>query len=284
MALEKQWGGGQLTYHETKPSPPEENTMPKLFASDFDGTLHFWETDDQYLVSPTDTQAILEFQASGGLFGVCTGRPLLGLTSQTDVAPGIDFAFDFYIATTGAAIFDRDRQLIWNKTIPREVAEELYHLCAPMAKAPSYALVCANENYWTFAEDIEWPFLQTITSFDEVGGPFYGFAMENDTIEIAQEAADMVNERFAGIAQAYVNLASIDVVPAGCSKGTGLLRAAEYYGATLTAGMGDSFNDLPLLDAANIAYTFNSADTGMHASADVLVDSAAEAIADFMQR
>ena len=43
--------------------------MTKLFASDFDGTLHFWETDAQYLVSPTDTQAIFDFQAAGGLFG-----------------------------------------------------------------------------------------------------------------------------------------------------------------------------------------------------------------------
>ena len=274
---------GGLSYDGTTPRMPEENTMPKLFASDFDGTLHFWETDDQYLVSPTDTQAILDFQSAGGLFGVCTGRPLLGLTSQTDAAPGLDFSFDFYIATTGAAIFDRNRQLIWNKTIPREVAEELYHLCSPMAKGPDYALVCATENYWTFAKDIEWPFLQTISSFDEVKGPFYGYAMENESIEIAQEAADMVNERFAGIVQAYVNLASIDVVPAGCSKGTGLLKAAEYYGATLTAGIGDSFNDIELLDAADVAYTFNSADPEMHAHADVLVDHAAEAIADFMR-
>ena len=36
--------------------------MTKLFASDFDGTLHFWEKDDQYLVNPADTQAILDFQ------------------------------------------------------------------------------------------------------------------------------------------------------------------------------------------------------------------------------
>ncbi|MBR1828621.1 MAG: HAD family phosphatase [Atopobiaceae bacterium] len=257
--------------------------MTKLFASDFDGTLHFWGTDDRYLVNPTDTQAILDFQAQGGLFGVCTGRPLFGLTRQTDAAPGLDFTFDFYIATTGAAIWDRDRQLIWSKTISRELAHDLYRTLSPMAVVHEQALVCAAEDYWSFTDSTEWPLCIT-SSFDDIEGPFYGYAMETETIEIAQEAAALVNERYAGLVTAYVNLASIDVVPAGCSKGTGLRRAAEYYGAGLTAGMGDSFNDLPLLDAADVAYTFNSSPAEMHAHADVLIDTAAEGILNFMQR
>ena len=258
--------------------------MTKLFASDFDGTLHFWGTDDRYLVNPTDTAAIRAFQEDGGLFGVCTGRPLLGLTSQIDAEPGLDFTFDFYIATTGAAIWDRDRNLIWNKPVEREVSEELYALLSPMAKSVDNALVCAGENYWSHMADASWPMLAYFDTFDDVTGPFYGYAMETETIEQAQEAAALVNERFAGIVQAYVNLASIDVVPAGCAKGTGLQKAASYYGATLTAGIGDSFNDLELLDAADVSYTFNSSPTEMHPHADVLVDAAAEAIRDFMGR
>ena len=258
--------------------------MTKLFASDFDGTLHFWDTDDQYLVGPADTAAIRAFQEEGGLFGVCTGRPLLGLTSQIDMEPGLDFSFDFYIATTGAAIWDRDRQLIWHKTVEREVSEELYALLSPMAKSLDNALVCAGENYWSRMTDASWPMLAHFETFDDVAGPFYGYAMETDTIEEAQEAAALVNERFAGIVQAYVNLASIDVVPAGCSKGTGLRMAAEHYGATLTAGIGDSYNDLELLKAADVSYTFHSSPVEMHADADVLVDAAAEAIRDFMTR
>lgn len=258
--------------------------MTKLFASDFDGTIHFWETDDKYLVGPADTAAILEFQEAGGLFGVCTGRPLLGLTKQLDQEPGIDFAFDFYIATTGAAIWDRERKLIWNKTVPREVSEELYRLLSPMAQSSDHALICAGEDYWNLTNNKMWPIMRSVASFDEVEGPFYGYAMETNTIEEAQEAAALVNERFAGIVQAFVNLASIDVVPAGCSKGTGLLKAAEYYGATLTAGIGDSYNDLELLKAADVSYTFNSSPAEMHPYASVLVDSAAEAIADFMAR
>ena len=58
---------GYLSYDGTTPRMLEENTMPKLFASDFDGTLHFHGESDRYLVRPADTQAILDFQAAGGL-------------------------------------------------------------------------------------------------------------------------------------------------------------------------------------------------------------------------
>lgn len=259
--------------------------MTKLFASDFDGTLHFWDTDDQYLVSPTDTAAIRAFQEAGGLFGVCTGRPLLGLTKQLDAEPGIDFTFDFYIATTGAAIWDRDRQLIWNKTIDRDLAEELYRTYGHLSKGDNPPFCCAGEDYWTLEQrDVPWPFLAYASSFDELPRPFYGYAMETETIEIAQEAAAEINERYAGVLHAYVNLASIDVVPVGCSKGSGLLKAAEHFGATLTGGIGDSYNDLELLDAADVAYTFASSPAEMHPHADILVNSAAEALGDFMRR
>ena len=120
--------------------------------------------------------------------------------------------------------------------------------------------------------------------FDALPDPTQGFGLETVTIEEAQQLADEVNERYKGVACSFVNLASIDVLPYGHSKGTGLRMAAEHFGATLTAGIGDSYNDLPLLDAADVAYTFNSAPDDMKSHADVLVDSVAEAIADFMAR
>ena len=126
----------------------------------------------------------------------------------------------------------------------------------------------------------------TVLNWFDIDTPdgFYSVKDLLKDIVLSPEAAALVNERFAGIVQAYVNLASIDVVPAGCSKGTGLRMAAEHYGATLTAGIGDSYNDLELLKAADVAYTFHSSPAEMHADADVLVDAAAEAIRDFMTR
>ncbi len=252
--------------------------MTKLFATDFDGTLYFH--DEPEPIRRADLDAIDAFQRAGGLFGACTGRPVRALATQTlGVVP-----FDFYIALTGATLHDHDVQPIMEASIPRELARELYDHYAPYAR-DNTALVCAADDYWTFDSTLAaaWP-ISFAPSFEDLPDPAQGFGLETVTIEEAQQLADEINERYASVVCSYVNLASIDVLPAGHSKGTGLHAAARHFGATLTAGIGDSFNDLPLLEAADIAYTFNSAPEGMKEKADVLVDSVAEAIADFMAR
>lgn len=252
--------------------------MTKLFATDFDGTLYFH--NDPEPVHHEDLEAISAFQQAGGLFGACTGRPVRALTTQSlELVP-----FDFYIALTGATLHDREVKPIEEASIPREIVREIYLRFAPHAR-DNTALVCAADDYWTFSPDIaqNWP-VSYAKDFDALPDPTQGFGLETVTIEEAQQLADEVNERYKGVACSFVNLASIDVLPYGHSKGTGLRMAAEHFGATLTAGIGDSYNDLPLLDAADVAYTFNSAPDDMKSHADVLVDSVAEAIADFMAR
>lgn len=251
--------------------------MPKLFATDFDGTLYFHNAAEP--IRQTDLDAIAAFQAEGNLFGVCTGRPVRALTIQTeDVIP-----FDFYIALTGATLHDRSVRPLIEASIPRAIVRELYETYAPLAARRS-ALVCAADNYWILGESLEeWPVLAA-PDFDSLPNPLQGIGMETETEEEAIRLAEQINEAYAGIACAYVNLASLDVLPAGHSKGTGLRDAADRFGATLTAGIGDSYNDLPLLQAADVAYTFHSAPEDMRRQADVLVDSVAEALADFMAR
>ena len=255
--------------------------MTKLFASDFDGTLSFYEPDKEY--EPTSARnlaAIRAYQAEGGLFGVCTGRPLRALTEQVEGA----IPFDFYIATTGAALFDRDCRCIWRRDLPRDVVRELYELLLPHSTKPELALILGADIYWTLSDAAPWPIIRRARSLDDIEAPLSGMGIDTTTIEEAQEIARLVNNRFSGVACAYVNLASIDVMAAGCSKGTGLAKAAEHFGATLTAGIGDSLNDLPLLEAADLAYTFPTSDAPVRAAAQALVSDVAEALEDFSRR
>lgn len=252
--------------------------MTKIFASDFDGTLYFHRADEP--IRRADLDAIRTFQEAGGLFGACTGRPLRGLTTQTEgLVP-----FDFYIALTGGTVFDRNYQPIYYRTLPRDLVRELYARYAPRAKG-GVALACTANDYWLIgqANTQDWP-IRTCPSFDELPDPTQGMGMETTTVEEAEMLAAEVNELYGNDACAYVNLTSIDILPAGCSKGSGLRRAAEHYGAHLTGGIGDSFNDLPLIEAAQVGYTFNRCEPSMQAAANVLVDSVAEALTDFMAR
>lgn len=253
--------------------------MTKLFASDFDGTLHFHGRPGP-LVAERDMEAIAALRKAGGLFGVCTGRALGALTMQTK--GHIDF--DFYITTSGAALFDGNCQPIWQKTIPREAVREMYEHYAALLSPGEYQIVVAADAYWSLKPLDNGFGIPCVSSFDEIPDPFYGFSIETVTEEAAAAYAVDLNERYRDLAVGHQNLNSVDVVPAGCSKGTGLEMVARHYGATLTAGMGDSFNDLPLMRAADLSYTFHSAAPEVRTAASLLVDCAGEAICDFIAR
>ena len=253
--------------------------MPKIFASDFDGTLYFHD-DAREPIRTADLAAIRAFQETGGLFGACTGRPLHSLTTQSEgVVP-----FDFYIALTGGTVFDRNYEPIYHRELPRELVRELFERYTPHAR-DGIALACAADDYWVVgdAETLGWP-VSRVATFDDLPDPCQGMGMEVESIEAAEQLAAEVNRVYGADACAYVNLASIDILPASCSKGTGLARAAEHFGATLTGGIGDSFNDVPLIEAAQVGYTFHRCDANVRASADVLGDSVAEALTDFIAR
>lgn len=251
--------------------------MTKIFASDFDGTLYFHDSAEP--VRQADLEAIREYQESGGLFGACTGRPVRALTMQSEgLVP-----FDFYIALTGGTVFDGNLNPIYARELPPDVVRELYDRYARHAR--DSALVCAADDYWLLgnADARGWP-ISRAPSFDDLPGPYQGMGMETATEQEAIDLAAEINAAYRDVACAYVNLASIDILPAGCSKGTGLLKAAEFYGASLTGGIGDSFNDVPLLASADIAYTFHRCDERVRSEADVLVNHVSEALANFMAR
>ena len=252
--------------------------MTKIFATDFDGTLYFHGAEEP--IRKADLEAIRAFQADGGLFGACTGRPVRALTVQTEgLVP-----FDFYIALTGATVFDRDLNPIYVRELPRDLVRELFARYAPLSR-DGVAFACAADDYWVIGnvDTGEWP-VKSVPTFDELPGPYQGMGMETETVEEAERLAAEVNATYGDVACAYVNLASIDILPAGCSKGTGLRRAADHFGASLTGGIGDSFNDLPLIEAAGVGYTFHWCEGAMQAAADVLVGGVDEALADFMAR
>ena len=191
---------------------------------------------------------------------------------------------DFYIALTGGTVFDRDLNPIYVRDLPRDLVRELFDRYAPQARG-GIALACAADDYWVVGDvdTSDWP-VQKAPTFNDLPAPYQGMGMETATVEEAEALAAEVNALYGDVACAYVNLASIDILPAGCSKGTGLRRAADYYGANLTGGIGDSFNDLPLIEAADVGYTFNRCDAAMRSAANVPVDGVNEALEDFMAR
>ena len=249
------------------------------FASDFDGTLcdSDWNTGvERY--DAADIEAVRRYQESGGLFGICTGRPLTSV--QESLAGIIDL--DFYIVTTGAQVLAADLTPFLDKELGRELAEELHARYG--GQDGMYTVVVTDGDFVSVDRPMSdrMGFAETI---GDVAGRVLGVSFEcmGDEDWAHRIAAD-INERYAGVLAAFQNLGSVDVVCAGCSKGEGARRAKEGLGVRLIAGIGDSYNDLALLEAADVAYTFHKAPAEVRAVADRVVSSVAEALGDFVAR
>ncbi len=230
--------------------------MIKAFASDIDGTLVF---DGK--IKSQDKQAITAFQKDH-LFGVCSGRPLCGLKDIENIH------CDFYILSSGALILDKNKQIIHHHPIDINIVEMLFNTYKPKAK-----IIIQTGNPSTFYSTLT----NTLNSFTQVKqetiyGISFIFDDEPSTLEVLHEL-----DRYPHI-KGYQNLNSIDIVSDACSKGEGVRFIKEYYSIDTLYGIGDSYNDLPLFETADYAFTFNSSPDELKQNVDECIDSLSEAI------
>lgn len=237
----------------------------KVLASDFDGTLFF---DGKFKTE--DIQKIKEFQKQGNLFGLCSGRPFKGIIATTDGQ--IDY--DFYILCTGALVLNKQQEVIYKNTITPELLKRFYEKYMIDYKI----FIQANFQIYAFEDDVLTGIVrQKITSLEEVEGDIYGISMntgdENNAKKICQEIIDTFSEL-----DAFQNKEFIDVVPKGSSKGNGISHLKTALGIQSIAGIGDSYNDITMLDEVNQAFTFSNSPDVVKEHADYIVSSVAEAI------
>ena len=247
------------------------------FASDFDGTLctSNWETREQFF-RDEDLEAVRRYQEAGGLFGICTGRPL---SSVIESLEGL-LELDFYIVTTGAQVLDHDLNVLWERTIPRGVAQSIFDRHA----SPSSVVLAVTEREFVSVRDEMGMGLRVVPSLDDVRGKLLGVSVEcRGDQDAARAVCADINERFACDVEAFQNLGSVDVVPSGCSKGEGVRIVQRALGIETMAGAGDSYNDLPLLSAVDVSYTFASSPAVVRDAANVVVNTLEEAVLHFMR-
>ena len=251
--------------------------MKKVFASDFDGTLYFYKAADPDKLPERSVQKILEYQAAGNYFGLCTGRQVGGLT------PFISghFVPDFMITSTGSNILDREGNGILRLQIDRDIVDEIVRLVRPRGNRISIDI----DGVINVFEKMEYPgAYNVITSMaDAPQGMVHGLGIHCETLEEAGALTAELNEKFGSYLNAFQNVIEVDLAPKGCSKGAGVKAIRDHFGDCRLYGIGDSLNDLPLLLASDISYTFPYAPAEVQEKATKIVPTIVEALEDSMQ-
>lgn len=253
----------------------------KILASDFDGTLYFPKDGG---LRPADIRAIEEFQNLGNKFGLCTGRPLKGVQGML----GGHVRPDFYVLCSGALVLKDDLEPIYAQPMDPKEVRLILDLWQAQPRQ-GMAVIFTRDQVYVPDDFYHSDFLQSKPAFAalfqplsrlEEGKEVYGISLGCGKETLAAQILEEMNR--AGIlkkTQGFQNCGSIDLVAAGCSKALGLERLKEYYGISQPiACIGDSYNDLPMLQATPLSFTFNTSPREVREKAAFLVDSEAQAI------
>ncbi len=233
---------------------------------------------------PESVTKVREFQNAGHLFGLCTGRPVGGVTPfiKNAIRP------DFYICSSGSDIVDSELAEIRKRTIDREVAEAICRRYLSDTTEGDRIMVCVDDQFYVFHETdmpVELHVLGGVEDIPE--GMLYQVSIHADKPEAAAAIAAYINETFGDKVAAFQNVEDVDIAPVGCSKGHGmdLLRRhfGERHGEVKLYGIGDSYNDLPLMEAADVSYTFPYAPKEVQEKATKVVETIVDALEDCMR-
>lgn len=249
----------------------------KLLASDYDNTISF-----NGVIKETDKAAIRDFQNQGNLFGVCTGRSLRGVVEFTK---GIDF--DFYILLSGAYILNKKKKVILENRIPLKLVQEIHQFVGNVDASANYQ----DTNYQVYQKKRKTSFGKQIDSFlqlDDITDYVNSFSLhfKEGEDDKAKKTALRIEKTFGNQIEVFLNTRHIDLAAKGSSKCKALQIVQEYYNLEKNQlyAIGDSYNDLPMLNAIDNSYTFASSPENIKNQVKTIVTSVSECIEDIELR
>ena len=141
-----------------------------------------------------------------------------------DIDTGGRVHCDFYLVHTGAALLDRNGQVLRRKTIAEDVFAQLEAAFAAWGDAENYDTV-------------------------DQGKEFCQYSALMYTNEAAEERVAQLNQRFGHVVTAYANGRNINIVARGEGKAEGIGYALEHFGLGQDAAavVGDDLNDLDMI-------------------------------------
>lgn len=245
-----------------------------LFASDYDGTLHF--RDER--IRPADLKAIQTFVSEGNIFAIATGRSYESLQAS---AREYCLPADYCICANGSAVF-KDGNAILRNTLPEENIIEILK-CADSCRITLFEFGNGRESFEYEADpaqDLQRQIQEACNiHFKDPCGMW-----PDGIVQIGYACPDkhVLNRCLATLEQipgicAHVNSVFIDITSAKSSKENAVAFTAEITGADSICAAGDDWNDLGMLKKYD-GFLLNSAAPELKQFCSRTADSVADCL------
>ncbi|WP_288154694.1 HAD-IIB family hydrolase [uncultured Sharpea sp.] len=229
-----------------------------ILFTDLDGTL----LDNGKVKTQKDIDALHQFQDAGGIVAICTGR------SKFEVVPAIEqgLPYNYMILNNGGEIYDGEKAIIEHR-ISQKAGVEILDMLVKEKHLYSYFANDDEQLSYYQGKCAYFPSHKpTDLDFIDEYHRSHGFTIlcthqDTDDFSITQKYMDIINENYRDEAIAHRNEIFLDIVPAHCSKGTGIKDLVHYLGDKhRTFGIGDSYNDLSMIEMCDVGATFHFSD------------------------
>ncbi len=251
-----------------------------LLVSDIDGTLYHNKA-----IPPKNLEAIEYFKSEGGFFTIATGRGP-AISRNIGKAAGVNAPM---ITTNGSVIYDSENDKILHATYLTESANEL--IKNAVKRFPNLgALVTVDGAVLTLNDT---PDVERARMYDDLENESTeGYDKWQKVLFILSDAPKLkkvkeyLNEvKIPDVCYIESSPEYYEVLPSGISKATNLKKLAELIPQKITKifTIGDYYNDLEMVKAADIGAFTEEAPDELKAQADYISVSAPEgAVADFI--
>lgn len=260
----------------------------KLIASDLDGTLLY----DVFTVSGENYRAIEEYTKMGGNLVPASGRSFYSITKELRECKDIRY----FISSNGAVVSDnktgeRDEVLISNELFEKLMNLTLEYETFHTLHFDGFNFMLKENDseekaaYYNLNKYYYIHYHKTCKMLEKWEGAFsHGNGVEMASIFFrSQEELDECVERINALGGLLVTSSAdfnIEVMATGASKGDGVRRLAKKLGIPIeeTIGVGDSRNDMALLDGVGLPLAVSNATDALKAKAAKIICSHREHI------
>lgn len=254
----------------------------KIIGLDLDDTLF----NSAKEITPRTMAAIQEAARRGITVLPATGRPITGLPAQLMAVPGVNYA----LTSNGATVTEISTgKVLVEQPFEPEMAVAIYQLLKPLDNVMN---IFVEGEVYTPAESIArcieicHPSIReyvrrTRKPIEDMEGYLmkhvHGIEKFNilyESEEVRQYAWALIQEKFPDVEIASSLPGNIELNAPGVDKGSGMLALAKYLGLTAenVMAIGDSGNDLAMIQKAGLGVAMGNAQPAVKAAAKVITD------------